>query len=164
MNIKDYSLEELLLTAMKAEIESKNVYSKLSNRVENFMLKERLTFLANEEERHRNFFSSLYNENYPGKTIVLPAKSPVPLPQITIDSETMPISQVLESAMQAEKIAHDFYIDISERFDKKPEVKNMLLYIAAMEMGHFKIIEIERENAEKFEGYNLDYPLMHVGP
>jgi rubrerythrin len=128
------------------------------------MLKERLTFLANEEEKHRKFFSALYNENYPGKKIVLPAKSPVPLPQITIDSDTMPISKVLEGAMQAEQIAHDFYIGISERFEKKPDVKNMLLYIAAMEMGHFKIIEIERENAEKFEGYNLDYPLMHVGP
>jgi rubrerythrin len=66
--------------------------------------------------------------------------------------------------MQAEKTAYDFYNGIAERFEEKPDIKKMVLYIASMEMGHFKIIEIEKENAEKFEGFNMEWPLMHVGP
>jgi len=164
MNLKIYSIDDLLLTAMKAEVDSKNLYAKLSNRVENYMLKERLQFLSNEEGKHQRFFENLYHENNPGKEISLPSKTPVPFPQIIIDTDNTPVSKVLESAMQAEKTAHDFYVGISERFENKPEIKKMLLYIAAMEMGHFKIIEIEKENADKFEGYNIDFPLMHVGP
>ena len=164
MNLKLYSLDDLLLTAMKAEVDSKNFYAKLSNRVENFMLKERLQFLSGEEVKHLRFFESLYHESNPGKEISLPARTPVPLPQIMIDTDSTPVSKILEGAMQAEKTAHDFYLNISERFDNKPDIKKMLIYIAAMEMGHFKIVEIEKENAEKFEGFNMEWPLMHVGP
>jgi len=164
MDLKIYSLEDLLLTAMKAESEAKNLYSKLSNRVENFLLKDRLNFLSNEEAKHQRFFEYLFQQDFPDKPFTLIAKSPVPLPKVNIDSEGIPISKILEEAMQAEKAAYDFYIGISEHFEKKPDIKKMLHYIASMEMGHFRIIEIEKENAEKFEGYNMDYPLMHVGP
>jgi rubrerythrin len=164
MNLKIYTLDDLLLTAIKAEVDSKTLYAKLSNRVENFMLKERLQFLSGEEAKHQRFFTSLYHEYNPGKEISLPSKTPVPLPQIVIDSDSTPVSKILESAMQAEKTAYDFYNGIAERFEEKPDIKKMVLYIASMEMGHFKIIEIEKENAEKFEGFNMEWPLMHVGP
>jgi len=164
MNLQIYSIDDLILTAIKAEFESKNLYSKLSIRVENFLLKERLNFLANEEGKHQLFFESLYTKTFPGKKIALPLKNPVPLPKINIETETTPISKILESAMDAEKTAYDFYLGISERFDKKPDIKKMLIYIASMEMGHFRLLELEKENAEKFEGFNMDWPLMHVGP
>ena len=123
MNLQIYSIDELLLTAMKAEFESKNLYSKLSNRVENFLLKERLNFLANEEGKHQIIFESLYTKIFPGKKIDLPSKSPVPLPKINTETETTPISKILESAMDAEKTAYDFYLGISERIDNKPDIK-----------------------------------------
>lgn len=40
----------------------------------------------------------------------------------------------------------------------------MLIYIAEMEKGHYKLLEIEKENAEKFEAYNIEWPMMHIGP
>jgi rubrerythrin len=61
MNLKIYTLDDLLLTAIKAEVDSKTLYAKLSNRVENFMLKERLQFLSGEEAKHQRFFTSLYH-------------------------------------------------------------------------------------------------------
>lgn len=164
MDLKIYNLSDLLLTAIKAEIESKTLYSKLANRVDNFLLQDRFKFLSTEEEKHQRFFEALYKDNFPSKKLTLPTKSPVPLPQISIESDSVPVSKILESAMNAEKIAYDFYLGISERFEQKPEVKKMLLYIASMEMGHYRIIEIEKENAEKFEGYDMEWPLMHVGP
>lgn len=164
MDLKIYKLEDLILTAIKAEIEAKNLYSKLAERVENFLLKDRLNFLSNEETKHQKFFENLFRQDFPNKTVSLPTKSVVPLPKVSIDDVTKPISNILMEAMDSEKAAHDFYLGIAERFDKKPDIKKMLHYIASMEMGHYRILEIEKENAEKFEGYNIDYPLMHVGP
>jgi rubrerythrin len=162
MDLKKYKLEDLILTALKAETDSKDIYTKLADRVENFLLKDRLSFLANEELKHYQFFERLYKQDYPDKNIILPEKSPVPLPEISI-TDNIPISDILQSAMHAEKSAHDFYLGIAEQYHRKPEIEKMLIYIAKMEMGHYRLIEIEKENAEKFEGYNMDFPLMHIG-
>ncbi|MEO0076441.1 MAG: ferritin family protein, partial [candidate division WOR-3 bacterium] len=114
MNLKNYTLEDIILTALKSEIDSKNFYTKLSKQVENFLLKERLLFLANEEGKHQNFFETLYGENFPDKSIVLPKKNIVPLPELKIESDLIPISKVLQSAMDAEKSAYDFYLNFSD--------------------------------------------------
>ncbi|KPL19136.1 MAG: Rubrerythrin [candidate division Zixibacteria bacterium SM23_81] len=164
MELSNYSVEDLMLTALKSEIEAKVAYSQLAEGVENFILKERLNFLAGEEEKHRRFFERLYKKSFPHKEMTLPQESPVPLPQIQIDAENMPLSEILESAMEAELAAHDFYNRLADRYDQQPDVKKMLLYIASMELGHYKILEIERDNAKKFEDYDSQWPMMHVGP
>jgi rubrerythrin len=165
MDLSIYSLEDLMLTALKSEIEAKGAYSRLSDGVKNFVLKERLNFLAGEEEKHRQFFERLFQKSYPDKELVIPeGRSPVPLPELKIDTKNIPLSEVLESAMEAEMAAHDFYIGLADRFEDRPDVKKMLLYIASMERGHFKILEIERDNAKKFEDYDSEWPMMHVGP
>jgi hypothetical protein len=33
-----------------------------------------------------------------------------------------------------------------------------------MEMGHYKLLEIEKDNSLKFESYEDSWPMMHVGP
>jgi rubrerythrin len=165
MDVSMYGLEDLVLTALKSEIEARDTYSKLAGGVKNFVLKERLSFLAGEEEKHRQFFERLFHKVYLDKELVVPeGESPVPLPQLQIDTENMPLSEVLESAMAAESAAHDFYIGLADRFEDQPEIKKMLLFIASMEMGHYKILGIEKENAEKFEDYDSEWPMMHVGP
>jgi rubrerythrin len=165
MDLSIYSVEDLVLTALKSEIEARKAYLDLAASVKNFVLKERLNFLAGEEEKHGQFFDRLYRKNYPDKELVVPQeKSPVPLPEITIDIENVPLSEILQSAMQAEMAARDFYTGIADRFEEQPDVQKMLLYIASMEMGHYKILEIEKENALKFEDYDSEWPLMHVGP
>ncbi|MCS7258062.1 MAG: ferritin family protein [candidate division WOR-3 bacterium] len=164
MDISKFNLKDLLLTALKAELESKKIYEVTADRVSNFLLKDRLKFLANEENRHYLFFQDLYYQEFGNTEFTLPDKTPVPLPTINISSEDMPISAILTQALEAEKAAFDFYTVLAERYNSKSEIKNMLLYIASMEMGHYRLLEIERENAEKFEAYNIEYPLMHIGP
>jgi len=165
MDLSVYSLEDLLLTALKSEIEAKAAYLRLADGVKNFVLKERLNFLAGEEEKHGQFFERLFQKSYPDKELVMPAgRSPVPMPELRIDTENIPLNEVLESAMAAEMAAHDFYIGLADRFEDQPDIKKMLLFIASMEMGHYKILEIERDNAKKFEDYDADWPLMHIGP
>jgi rubrerythrin len=164
MDLSIYSIEDLMLTALKSEIEAKAAYTRLAEGVENFILKERLNFLAGEEEKHRAFFERLYKKSFPDMEMLLPEESPVPLPEIQVDAENMPLSEILQSAMEAEAAAHDFYNGLADRFDEQPDVKKMLFFVASMELGHYKILEIERDNAKKFEDYDSQWPMMHVGP
>ena len=53
VDLKKYTLEELLLAAMKSEIESHTVYTTIADQVKNGLLKDKLKFLAKEEEKHR---------------------------------------------------------------------------------------------------------------
>ena len=164
MDLRIHSLDDLLLTAVKSEIESRDFYSEVSGAVRNALLKDRLEFLSREEEKHRIFFERLFKERFPQKELVLPEKSPVPLPQLRIESENTPISEVLARGMDAELAAHDFYTSLAARFDDKPEIKHALHYIASMEMGHYRILELERESAQRFEAVDFEWPMMHIGP
>ena len=164
MDISSYGLEDLLLSALRSEVDSKEAYSKLADGVKNFFLKDRLKFLAGEEEKHKIFLEGVFKEQFPKKEIILPKQTPVPLPEIKISDENIPISEVLESAMNAEKAAYEFYIGLAERFLDDAEMNKKLLYIASMEDSHYKILEIERKNALEFEHFDQVWPMMHAGP
>ncbi|MGQ9706803.1 MAG: ferritin family protein [bacterium] len=164
MDLKEYSMEDIYLTVMRSEINSKNLYIKLANKVKNALLKDRLKFLASEEEKHRVFFEALYKKTFPGKEIFLPEKNIVPLPDIKIIDESTPVSEIMSNALKVELASYDFYVELSKQFEHEPQIKNFLLYIASMEMSHYKLIEVEKENAEKFEYYNIEWPMIHIGP
>ncbi|UCG70833.1 MAG: ferritin family protein [Thermoplasmata archaeon] len=164
MDLEKYSKEELILTALKSEVDAKEIYLSLADKVKNYYLKDRLKFLAEEEEKHRAFIGSLFEKEFPNKEIVLPKTTFVPMPQIKVYSETVPISEVLESAMEAEMAANEFYFGLAEIFSGDSDVKKMLYYFATMELGHDKILEIERKNALDFEQYEDMWPMMHAGP
>lgn len=163
MDTSLFSKEDLLLAAMKSEVESAEVYSRLSSSVSNFMLKDRFTFLFSEEEKHRTFFEWLYAREFPNRRIVLPEKSPVPLPQVRT-GKGIPLTDVLEDAMRSEQAAHDFYTGLAGRFADAPDIQSMLFYIASMERGHYKILEVERDNTALFESFEIAWPMTHVGP
>jgi len=80
INLNIYSTEDLILTAIKSEIDSKSAYLKIKDSVKNAVLRDKMDFLAKEEDKHKKFFELLYKKKYADKTIKLPDKSPVPLP------------------------------------------------------------------------------------
>lgn len=164
MDLSIYALDDLLLAAIKSEIEAKAIYETLSNRVKNALLKDRFIFLAKEEEKHRGYLEDLYKNQFPNRTLNLPEKTPVPLPEITEADLSKPITEILEKAMQAEMAAHDFYLSLVNRFEHDTEIQHHLLYIASMELTHYRILEVEKENAEKYEAHNEDWPMIHIGP
>ena len=163
-NLNIYSTEDLLVTSLKSEIDSRAAYLKIKESVKNAVLKDKMDFLAKEEDRHRIYFETLYHKKYPNKTMKIPDRTLVPLPEIKIGDEQINISDVLEQAMNAELAAHDFYLGFSDRFKDEKEIFNMLKYIADMEMGHYRLLEIEKENSLKFESYDESWPMMHMGP
>ncbi len=164
MDLTKFTREELILTALKSEVEAKKIYSILAEMVKNAFLKERLNFLAAEEEKHRQFFEELYKKEFPGKEISLPEKTPVPLPEMIITKETVPLTEVLEMAMRAEMAAYEFYNSLADLYKEEAGTENMLRYIASMEMGHYRLLEIERQQAQRFEDFDIAWSMIHIGP
>ena len=164
MSLDRYNLEELLITALKSEIDSKKFYMKISKKTKNVLLKDKLLFLANEEEKHRLFVEDIYKNHFPDKKIILPKTSPVPLPELIIKNDNISLGRLLQEAMTAEKSTSDFYKNLSERFEKGSKIHNTLIYFSDMEIGHFKILEMEKESMDRFEEADVYWPMVHVGP
>lgn len=164
MDLRKYRLEDLLLAAMKSEIESTDLYTKMAEQVKNGLLKDKLKFLASEEQKHKTFIEHLFKAKFPKKTILIPKSTPVPLPPLVIPNEDTSISTLLKSAMQAEKSAHEFYQELTKQFKKDEKIRNMLSYFADMELQHYKILEIEKESMDRFEEADVYWDMVHVGP
>ena len=94
----------------------------------------------------------------------MPKESPVPLPEIKIEDESIPLSKIFISAMNAEKAAQEFYKSFANRFEEGTKLNNTLKYFSDMELGHYKLLEIEKESMERFEEADVYWPMMHVGP
>jgi rubrerythrin len=165
MDLKNYTLEELLLAAMKSEIESHTVYTTIATQVKNGLLKDKFKFLAQEEEKHRSYIEQVYKTKFPQKKITIPTTTPVPLPPLVIPHEDTSLGTILKNAMAAEKTAHDFYQSLSTQFTKEDAaIKNTLSYFADMELQHYKILEIEKESMDRFEQADIYWDMVHVGP
>ena len=163
MDLTSYNIDVLLLLAIKSEVESKTAYIKISEKIENDLLKDKLKFLAKEEEKHRLIIEDIFRNQFPGQEIKIPKTTPVPLPEIEIKEDT-PLSKILKQAMEAEKAAQEFYDSLSGRFEENSKIENTLKYFATMELGHYKLLEIEKENMDRFEEADIYWPMVHVGP
>ncbi|MBN1226934.1 MAG: ferritin family protein [Deltaproteobacteria bacterium] len=163
MDLSKFSKETLLLTAIKSEIDSRQTYLDTATKIKNALLKEKLSFLASEEEKHKDIIEGIYSEEFSGKKVSIPETSPVPLPEIKIIDEMMPITEIFSMAMDAEKAAHDFYMEMSKLYEENLRIKNTIEYIATMELGHYKLLEIEKQNMKKFEDFDVYSPMLHVG-
>jgi len=164
MDISAYTSEELILSAVKSEVESKELYKILSESVKNGFMIDKFKFLSNEEKKHQSYLEKIYKQQFPNKKMVLPDKTPVPLPHVTIPTdEDIPISSILAQAMGAEQAAHDFYIQMAEQFTDS-EIKNMLHYFAHMELGHLHLLEQEKQSMESFEQADVYLAMVHAGP
>lgn len=164
MDLAKFALADLLLSAVKSEIDSQAIYSRLALRVKNAFLQERMNFLALEEKKHQQALENIFHQRFPGRDIVVPDQPVVPLPAIHVGDEMAPLSQIIAQAMKAEQAAHDFYLQLAERFGDDMEKKNLLLYFAMMEMGHYKLLDLEKGSLERLEEFGEEQEMIHVGP
>ena len=159
---------EVLGIAIKSEIEATKLYEKMSGMVKNSDLKEKLLFLKAEEEKHRALFEDMHRSKYPDVAISLPKKSKVPLMDAALTDE-MTIQDLFEVAMNAEKMAEDFYKDLAAK-SKDVSGTSMLNYLGSIEHGHYMLLKNEYEMIVTFPAYveTEDFlqgeHFMHVGP
>ena len=146
MDISKYTLEELLLTSIKGEIESRDLYRAVAERIDNPFLSDRLGYLAYEEEHHRAVLEGIYKQQYPDKPIKLPGSTELPMPDLSGIDESTPVREVFQKAMEAEKAAYEYYSAMADLFVKtNDKIRDMLMYLAVMEKGHYKLLELELE-------------------
>ena len=164
MELAGYTVKELYLAAMRSEIDARAVYRGLAGRIKNAYLRDRLLFLAGEEEKHRRHLMGLYKREFGRGRVAVPASTPVPLPKMKPPERGTPVSEVIEAAMEAERAAMDFYTSFAARFERGSEQARALSYLAQMELGHYKLLETERELMVREEWFDTEWPMMHVGP
>jgi len=155
------SLRDLLGMAVKAEIESHDIYMRLAEGIQNFILKEKLKFLALEEKKHQELLEKIFAEQFPQLKLRLPSETLVPVPLLAPE-EGIPLSTVLRKAMEAEEEARLFYADLIPSF-REERIKETLKYLSEVEHGHYYQLKGEYEMAEKFETYAQYHPMMHIG-
>ena len=164
MDLKQYTVQEMFQAAIGSEHESNRIYADLAHRVKNVFLKEKLRYLAGEEEKHAAHLTREFASRFKNKEMVIPEKSPVPLPGILIPDEGVPLSEIIDSAMRAEKAAQDFYLSMKEHFDPGDPILRTLDLFAAMEGSHHVLLSVERENLAQFEEYDTYWDMMNMGP
>ncbi len=163
MKLDDYSMEDLILAAMKAEQESEDVYMYMANKVNNALLKARFVFLAEEETKHKMLLAELYKDFKPGEDPKIPDETPVPMVFVQVESETQLISEIIENAMEAEKAATEFYTALASKYDDERKIK-ICKILASMEEVHYRILSQELANVKDFESYDEPWEMMHAGP
>ena len=70
--------------------------------------------------------------------------------------ESFSIREVIEQAVQTEKLGHEFYTKMSERFENDSKLKDLFNELALMEVAHEKIFsdlkdKISDENLENWD-------------
>ena len=148
--------------AVRSEIYANDAYATLADQIQNFILKEKLRFLALEEDVHRKMLIKMFEETFPGKTLIVPDESGMPKINVEI-SENNSLSDILTAAMKAEKQSEDSYRKLAGKFTSE-EKKELMLYLAEIESGHHYFLDVERSQALRFEDYDSINEMMHVGP
>ncbi|MBU2512788.1 Rubrerythrin [bacterium] len=178
MDLKKYTKKEIILTALKSEIDAEKAYLELAKRVKNFLLADRLKFLAQEEKKHAVFLKELFKGEFPGEQPKVPDESVIVLPEINIKDESISMSELLEQAKAAEDAAATYYSSMISFFSEEDQdqpvdentrqrlenVRDHLLYLATMEVGHSRMLETEAEHAREKEHQNMEWDMIHVGP
>ncbi len=147
--------------AVRSELDSKNIYKSMAKKIDNYVLKDKMEFLAGEEEKHKELLERLFKELYPGEKIPVTEESLVP----KIDVEANELPDLLEKAMEMEKAEEEFYIDLAE--EKAENERDLLLYLAKIEKGHYALLEAEHNMILQYPDYynkDWDTDMIHMGP
>ncbi len=154
-------LNGLLGMAIKSEMESHEIYKQLAEGIRNFLLKEKLKFLALEEKKHQELLERIFAQQLPEAELKLPSETMVPVPRLAPEEGT-PLSTVLNKAMECEEEARAFYSDLIPLFEEE-KTRQTLRYLSEAEQGHYYQLKGEYEMALRFETYAQYHPMMHIG-
>ncbi len=147
----DKDVPELLGLAIRSEIDSYQVYSEISSRLQNPLLKEKFRMLAFEEEKHRQILEKLTEKLYPQENLDIPEKADdVLIPSINLKADTS-LVDILNQAMKAEEAAERFYAEFSRKTEGKS--RSILEYLSRIEHSHFLMLKSEYALAQEFADY-----------
>ena len=150
-NLTKQTLEELLGVAVRSEIDSNKIYKAWADRLSNPLLKEKLQWLANEEQTHREILENLFKELNPDKELQIPDEVPEELMKRITITPSSTLADFLHQAMEAEKSAETFYAKLAGRVEEAK--KKILNYLSSVEHSHYMMLKSEYTLALAFEDY-----------
>ena len=166
MKAGNLSVEKAMAIAVQSESAAEAVYKALMKKVKNFVLKDKLKFLASEEKKHEQILTKLFEQMFPGESISKEEKILMPRLQLAIKEETA-VPDLLEMAMEAEKISEEFYDELSQEVEDRT-AQEILQYLASMEHGHYFLLKGEYDLCMNDETYydrdEFSVDMVHVGP
>ena len=154
LDLSTMSMEKALSAALKSEIDAEKVYGKIKKKVNNFVLKEKLHFLAGEEKKHHWMLEELYRKMFHGKNPEPVVKSITPRLSIAL-AEDASVPDLLELAMEAEKLSEEFYDELSTAVEDKKK-QELFQYLAHYELCMKDEMYYQRDD--------FQYDMVHIGP
>ncbi len=160
--------DQVLESAIKAEIDAADFYTKLQGKVRNELLLQKLKFLAYEEEKHRKILERLFGQLFGKREIHIPDRSFLK-PEEAAFSDASPALDLFRIALNAEKKSEEYY-GAAAKSAQDPDGRRILEYLSRVERSHFFMIRSEIDLLEKYpDYYNVEkfheaQDLFHVGP
>ena len=139
------SVEEVLEFAIAREIESRDFYMKLAERMENPAMQKVFENFATEELGHKYKLEAIYR----GEISLVPEKvQSLDIADYVVDVEPQPdmdYAEALVLAMRKEKAAYRLYLDLAA-VGEDEELTDMFLALAQEEAKHKLRFEIEYDD------------------
>jgi rubrerythrin len=166
VDVSSLTVEKALSMAVKSEKDATEAYIKLQSMVKNFILRDKLRFLAEEEQKHQKLLKEVHKKVAGGREPPETERSLAPRLTIALQEKSS-VTDLLELAMDAEKISEEFYDNLSQNVEERG-LQEILQYLASMEHGHYFLLKGEYELCMKDEAYydreDFQYDMVHIGP
>ena len=160
-------IKEILVQAIKGEIEGRELYKVAAERTEDRKGKEVLNYLAEEEDKHYEALSKMYQDLSEGRKVEMPdlgkpfsfdePKSPIFSRDFIkrIKDKHFEMS-ALSIGLRLEMDAFRFYDKAAEKVDN-PKLKEMFKKLSSWERGHYDMLqrEIDYLQTEYFSKNNF---------
>lgn len=162
--LKPYDIYPL---AVRAELDAAAIYRDLHGRVRNEVLKQKLDFLAKEEDRHKAILERLFRDHFPERTLTVPAEIPGRKKAAALDASAS-VPDLFKLAMSKEKEAEEFYKEAKAKV-ADARSKRILTYLSRVERSHYYMLRSEVDILEKFPDYydvedaHEGQDLFHIG-
>ena len=135
--MEDKKLATLIDIAIKREEEAYAFYTDILSKSKDKSVKDTLTFLANEEKKHKEFLVGYKSGKYKMNTLSMDKPVDYKIAEYLNEPEQENVdeSNVYLLAAHRERRSHDFYKSLADAHPEG-EVKTMLLEMANQEMKH----------------------------
>jgi rubrerythrin len=144
---------EALGVAIRSEMDSREVYQELSERVEDRVIRRRFELLASEEEQHIGYLTDRYKE-MAGEDV--PLKLPpsnLPKDMLTREQRShWSLEQVLDMAIEEERHSREFYLRAARESDDLSG-RAMFRFLADMEYQHWMTLAQEKDMLVRYPSY-----------
>lgn len=165
--MSELTVKEALEIAIKSETRAKELYEKIYENVTNLMMRDKLKFLASEEQRHHDLLTGVYTEQIGGEPTE-PDPNLLPKMQIDVDFERAELTDLWQAAMQAEEVSAEHYEMLTGRVSGRARV--MFNYLANVERSHYYLLKSEYDVLAEIDEYTRtdDDPfglnMINLGP